>query len=256
MLIDINKAEKEFLKYTEDFNHEDNRITRKISHSLRVKEISRQIAEAELKTKEEKDLAELIGLLHDIGRFEQAKQIDSFKDSILDHADVGVEVLSNNSYIRNFIEDKSCDSVILKAIKNHNKFKIEDGLNEDELKQAKIIRDADKLDILYLYSEMNDLSYLVEGKNPSNENISKKVLDAFFEERQINKEDLEFFLDHYINTISFIFDLNEKYSFRYLKEKNYMNVIIDKMEKLTPVVIPIFEKIREFTNDYLERKSI
>ena len=66
MLIDINKAEKEFLKYTEDFNHEDNRITRKISHSLRVKEISRQIAEAELKTKEEKDLAELIGLLHDI----------------------------------------------------------------------------------------------------------------------------------------------------------------------------------------------
>ena len=165
-------------------------------------------------------------------------------------------MLSNNSYIRNFIEDKSCDSVILKAIKNHNKFKIEDGLNEDELKQAKIIRDADKLDILYLYSEMNDLSYLVEGKNPSNENISKKVLDAFFEERQINKEDLEFFLDHYINTISFIFDLNEKYSFRYLKEKNYMNVIIDKMEKLTPVVIPIFEKIREFTNDYLERKSI
>ena len=42
------------------------------------------------------------------------------------------------------------------------------------------------------------------------------------------------------------FDLNEKYSFRYLKEKNYMNVIIDKMEKLTPVITPIFEKIRDF----------
>lgn len=255
MFIDITDAEKEFIKYTNEFDHNDNKITRKISHSLRVKKISREIAETIFDNKEEIDLAELIGLLHDIGRFEQAKQTNCFKDSILDHADIGEEILKKDLYIRKFAQSEECDSVILKAIRNHNKFKIEDGLNTQELIHSKIIRDADKLDILYLYSEMDDFSYLVEGKNPNDDRVSEKVLEAFFDGRQLNKQELEYFLDHYINTISFIFDLNEKYSFQYLKDKNYMNVIIDKIEKVTESRSDVFEEIRSFTNNYLEEKS-
>ena len=52
MLINIENAEKEFLKYTKSFNQEDDKVIRKTSHSLRVKEISRKIAEAELESNE------------------------------------------------------------------------------------------------------------------------------------------------------------------------------------------------------------
>lgn len=37
----------------------------------------------------------------------------------------------------------------MNAIKNHNKYKIEDGLTSKEEFFAKLIRDADKIDILY-----------------------------------------------------------------------------------------------------------
>ena len=51
-----------------------------------------------------------------------------------------------NNLIRKFIDDDKYDEIISKAIYNHNKYKIQEGLNEIELLQCKIIRDADKLD--------------------------------------------------------------------------------------------------------------
>ena len=51
--------------------------------------------------------------------------------------------------IRKYIENDKYDEIIRKAIKNHNKFEIEKRLTEKELIFAKIIRDADKIDIIY-----------------------------------------------------------------------------------------------------------
>ena len=51
--------------------------------------------------------------------------------------------------IRKFIEPSKYDEIIRKDIINHNKFAIEEGLTEEELLFAKLIRDADKIDIIY-----------------------------------------------------------------------------------------------------------
>ena len=101
--------------------------------------------------KENIELAKLIGLLHDIGRFEQIKQYNTFsdKDSI-DHGKLGVEILFKQGKIRNFIKSAKYDEIIKKAILNHNRKEIEKGLNPKELLHSKIIRDADKIDILYI----------------------------------------------------------------------------------------------------------
>ena len=93
------------------------------------------------------ELAKLIALLHDIGRFEQVKQTNDFLDSNnFDHANYGVKVLFEDKLIRKFIENNEYDNIIKKAIYNHNKYKIEENLNDAELLHSKIIRDADKLD--------------------------------------------------------------------------------------------------------------
>ena len=42
--------------------------------------------------------------------------------------------------------------VILKAVKNHNKFEIENNLNDKELLFTKMIRDTDKIDIYKKFS--------------------------------------------------------------------------------------------------------
>ena len=122
MKINIEEAKEEFIRYTEKFNLEDGNIKRKQQHSLRVMKISEQIAK-NLKLQEEQiQLATLIGLLHDIGRFKQYTEI-GLGDNLegFDHGDYGAEILFEKGIIRNFIKTDKYDEIIRKAIKNHNK---------------------------------------------------------------------------------------------------------------------------------------
>ena len=118
MKIDMEKAKEEFIKYTGKFNLQDENIDRKQQHSLRVMKISNQLAK-ELELNEEQiQLATLIGLLHDIGRFKQYTEI-GLGDNIegFDHGDYGAKVLFEEGIIRKFIDTNEYDEIIRKAIK-------------------------------------------------------------------------------------------------------------------------------------------
>lgn len=151
-MIDIEKAKEEFLKYTANYDHHSDKIERKEKHSLRVVERSTMIANYLKLNEEDRLLAELIGLLHDIGRFEQVKRFDTFSDkkSGINHGEFGAEILFKDGLIRRFVEEDKYDEIIRRAIINHNKTYIDTDLNERELLFTKIIRDADKADILYI----------------------------------------------------------------------------------------------------------
>ena len=72
-MIDLEKAREAFKEYVEQFDSTNGKIMLKINHIYRVAKISREIAIQNNMSEEEQDLAELIGLLHDIGRFMQVK---------------------------------------------------------------------------------------------------------------------------------------------------------------------------------------
>lgn len=57
--MDIEKAQKEFIKYTEKYDLSDVNIKRKQEHSIRVMKISKRIAEGMKLTQEEIDIATL-----------------------------------------------------------------------------------------------------------------------------------------------------------------------------------------------------
>lgn len=130
-MIDIEKAKKEFMNYANNYDKENRKIILKISHSFRVMEQSKKIAESLSLDDEQVNLATLIGLLHDIARFEQMRRFGTYVDSkSIDHGDLGAEILSDKNFIRKFIDEDKYDYIIITAIKNHNKFKIQDGLSE------------------------------------------------------------------------------------------------------------------------------
>lgn len=66
---------------------------------------------------EDKDLAMLIALLHDIGRFDQAKQMKFFREDLMnyDHAKLEVKLLFESGEIRKFIKTDKYDNVIKKG---------------------------------------------------------------------------------------------------------------------------------------------
>ena len=67
-MIDINRLKKELNKYINEFDINDPQIEMKIRHTYRVSSLSRQLATHLRLSDEDVDLAEAIGLLHDIGK--------------------------------------------------------------------------------------------------------------------------------------------------------------------------------------------
>ena len=132
-MIDFLKAEQNFKEYLKDYDLNNGNIKLKIKHTYEVVKKSEYISKGLGLDQENIELAKIIALLHDIGRFEQVKQINEFTDSReFEHANYGVKRLFADNQIRNFIENNKYDNIIKKAIYNHNKYKIEEGLEENE----------------------------------------------------------------------------------------------------------------------------
>ena len=99
-------------------------------------------------------LAYLIGLFHDLGRFEEAIKYDKFKGNNFDHALYSNKILFDSNLISKFGIPKSWYSIIEKAIFYHNKKELPDDMDPRTLLFAKMIRDADKIDIMKVVADM------------------------------------------------------------------------------------------------------
>ena len=207
-------------------------------------------------TEEEIQVAKLIALLHDIGRFEQVKLTEGFIDNNhFDHADYGAEILFKGNMIRKFIDENKYDEIIKKAIYNHNKLKIEKDLDEKQKLHCQIIRDADKLDN-FRVSEQDDIYDVLAcpytGGKIEEDNISQKVYETFMQHKLIVNSDRETMIDYWVCVIAFIFDLNFDVSRKYVKEKQYVDILIDRIDYKNTDTKQKIEQMRESAKKYLE----
>ena len=248
MKLDIEKIKKEFIKYTENYNLRDEMLKNKQQHSIRVMKINRDIAIRLKLTQEEIDIATLIGLLHDIARFEQYKKYGTFKDrESIDHGDYAIEILKTE--LRKYIETDQYDEIIKKAIKNHNKYEIEKGLTEKELVFAKMIRDADKIDIFY---ESVEIFWKGKEQIVEKSKITPYVLEQFKNKSQLKRgmgENTE--INQIIFVIAFIFDINFEESFEIIRQKDYINKILNRYNMSDEQTKMQLEEIRKIANKYI-----
>lgn len=254
-MIDIEKASKEFNDYTKKYDLKNENLNRKYYHTYRVMELCENIAKSLNLNHEEIDLAKIIGLLHDIARFEQFTKYHTFADSkSIDHGNLGIEILTNGNFIRKFIEKSDYDNIIIKSIKNHNKYKIEENLTDQELLFSKIIRDADKLDIYY---ETLTLFYKKENEKEEIENgiIPDYIIDQIKQEKQIVRKPNSKAIDRFLVNLCFVFDLNFKYSFEILQKEDYINKIIDRFEFLNEDTKIQIEQTRKIINKYIQQNK-
>ena len=120
----------EFEKYLDEYDREDEQIYLKIEHTYGVVKYAGEIAGRMECSGEDVELAELIGLLHDIGRFEQIRRFHSFEPGTMDHAVFGADLLfGEEKMIRRFVKDDKFDELIDAAIRKHSDFKL-DGIHD------------------------------------------------------------------------------------------------------------------------------
>ncbi len=247
----MKKELLEFKKHVENYDLKNLGIKFKYNHSISVMKIGNSIAK-KLKLKDtEVYMVTLACLLHDLARFDQLKIYDTFNDrKSFDHGDYAYDYINKNNYLRKFTEDTTYDSAILKSIKFHNKFKI-GKCNEIELLFSKIVRDADKIDIL-----LNDGFKKFSEYETNNLEISNTVYNSILNEKDISYQDTNNKLDRILLGLAMIYDINFDCSFSFIKGKGVIKRVIsflkaknnnkDTLEKL----INIENKLEE----YIERR--
>ena len=203
-----------FDKYTSNYDMSINEINYKYHHSYRVMEQMNTLAKEMNLPENDIYLAKCIGLLHDIARFEQFKRYGNFNDTNIDHGDLAVDILKETNALKYFDIIEEDYEVVYKAIKNHNKYAIEPNLNERVLLFAKMIRDADKLDILYALG--NDK--IKEIFREDDGEISERIKKEFYQNKPIKLNFKENENENIIVLFSFIFDFNFIISIHLIKQ--------------------------------------
>jgi len=253
--INLDKAREEFKRYVSGYNMEENMISLKYSHSLRVAEVAKELGiyvRDNVDSSVNVELAELIGLLHDIGRFEQFKRYGVCSDrDTLDHALLGVQILKENDYIYKFCPIEHLQDTMLIAIYYHNKFQLPDGYEGPNIVQSRIIRDSDKLDILQLMRE-RDFNTLYGKDEIRDQYISDVVFNQIMRGSQIMTADLTNDMDSWIEMISFVYDLYYPKSFQILKDEGYIDTLLDRVNSAHNHVK--IEEIRKSVNEYIDFK--
>ena len=223
-----------FKNYISNYDLTVGPIKMKEDHTYRVVEYAKEIAKSLSLSDEDINIACICALFHDIGRFPQYSEYHTYHDSLsFDHGDKSYEILKELNYN---------NEIVLKAVKYHNKYKVDDSLNERELLFANITRDADKLDILF--EQLND-EYKEDYK------ITDQIMNYFYNKEMTpnNFENGE--TASRLRELAFIFDINFKKSFEIIKKSNIINNKIDaiynsiKDEKIFEIRDILNERIDE-----------
>lgn len=235
-MIDLQYAQEEFQKYLDQYDRNDEKIKLKIIHTEGVIDCVRKITLRMDISVEDKELAELIALLHDIGRFEQIRCFDSFEPGTMDHAAYGVGLLFGpKNMIRQFVKNTQWDSIIKTAIAKHSDFQLEGIADEQTLFHAKMIRDADKLDNCRVKLE-ESVEVLVgtTAENAGTYEISDKVWEACLHNCSVRSADRITPIDYWVSYLAYFFDVNFAETFQIIEEENYVERIIQQIPYSNP----------------------
>lgn len=222
-----------FSDYVKTFKTEDSGIRKSIVlkelHTQRVcAEIVNIGKQLELKN-DALNLAEAIGLLHDVGRFEQYTVYGTFKDKkSVNHAELGVEILERF----NVLKDVSCRSrdIIMRSVRYHNRISLPVEETPECLFYAKLIRDADKLDILKVVTEHYHSSSAekvgaIELGFPDTAGVSEEVYSDLMNKRIVDMKNVRNLNDFKLLQVGWVFDINFRPTINSIKTRGYLDLI-------------------------------
>ncbi len=194
-------------------------------------------------------LAEIIGLFHDVGRFYQYQKYKTFNDAQSeDHANLALKVIDSLDFFNELSID---DYELVKfAIKNHNKKVIEPCNDDRKIFFAKLIRDADKLDIYrvlepYLAQEnAHKMPNFITGRSPD---ISPDFVEKFARGERTDYNQIRTNGDRKIVRLMWIYDVNFKWTMEKIVQRGYIEKIVENL----PMNEKIAEGVRRLRN-YVE----
>ena len=245
-----------FETYASAYNLDDAKILLKYIHTGKVAENCDRIARSLGMSEEDCDTAWLIGMLHDIGRFEQLRRYDTFMDSVsIDHAEFGADLLFQEGLAEHFGLPQTFYELVEKAVRYHSRYRLPENLTEREKVFCQMIRDADKVDIFRAnYETGMEAIYNVTAEELKVSPITPEVFEAFMEGHAVLRSLKKASLDHLVGHLALSFELVYPESRKIAQEQGYLWKLA-QFESENPDTEEKMIQIRERLKEY-DRKRV
>lgn len=204
-------------------------------------------------------LAEVIALLHDVGRFEQYRQYRTFRDSIsVDHAALGAEIIRETDLLADLSPHER--DVVNHAVESHNVFSVPKKFQGDHRLFLQLVRDADKLDIwrvfMDYYTQPEGSRSTVVGLGfPDRPECSPSVVEKVINGEMVRLSSVRSLNDFKLLQLSWAFELSFPESFRMAQERGYLSGIAASLPDSEGVRQAV-ETVRQFIAEHAKPGAI
>ncbi len=185
------------------------------------------------------NLAEAIGLLHDIGRFKQFEQYRTFADSrSVNHGEFGSNILQQENILDCIDADEK--QTVFDAVRFHNSHILPNGLAQQSNLFLSLLRDADKLDIYRVVTEHyksrdSKSNVTIELELDDNDHISDSAINCIFSHKSFRYNELQSLNDFKLLQLSWVFDINFSKTAQLIAEREYLQMIRETLPENTRI---------------------
>lgn len=226
-----------FIRHVQTFQEVDplhqRSLDMKKEHTFRVCAASERIASGLDLEKNDCRLAWTTALFHDLGRFPQYRTYRTFRDPDSDnHAKLSLWELNRHRILHILdLPERQC---ISRAVFFHNRLRIPEHLNPKTILHCRLIRDADKVDILRVMIEHFQLPEA--QRNPvitlglsEDDLVREEVFSLLFKGRPMSYAELKTVNELKVLQMSWVFDINFRPTFEILRERNDIGALAATM---------------------------
>ena len=229
-------------------------IKLKDEHSRRTCQEMLELADELGLSASQRRTAEVIAILHDIGRFEQFVKYRTYNDPrSVNHCLLGLEVLRPTKVLEQLEDEER--QLVERVIEYHGLMELPAGLDGECLLFSKLLRDADKLDIFYVvtdyYKQYRDdpEGFKLEVELPDEPGYSAEVVEGILSEQRIDYSQLRTWNDMKLCQVGWVYDINFAPTLKRIRQRRFL----EKMFDFLPVTEDI-KKVRQKIFEYVDSR--
>lgn len=213
-----------FWNLVKEYDLSESNILRKFIHSFDVAKNCFSLACHENFSVEERNLCYLMGLMHDIGRFEQWKIYQTYNDrKSVDHGDLSFEILQKLNCEKLFnITARECE-ILTYAIKFHTK--PYHGEDEDIIRFNSILKDSDA------YSNVVTTANGMQQMTVEQNGVTKELMEDFLNQKLLINYSPNTKLDRSLMLSACCYYVKNKFFRQQILDSNYINIIFETFSR-------------------------
>lgn len=230
----------------------------KEEHTLRVCEEIKAIGQEIGCDEEELILAEAVALLHDIGRFEQFARYSTFVDMHSEnHAELGLKIIAREKLLSG--SEEEVQQIVSESIRHHNRAALPQQGHAEWHLYARLLRDADKLDIWRVVTEyyqraQQERNEAIELNLPDTPEISEQVLQDLKRRSIVQVQHLRTLNDFKLLQMGWVFDINFTPTCHRIVQRGYL----EKIRRVLPAesrIDEVYALMREHVRSRIAQAS-